>query len=544
MLVTPPGTPSGRGNLGAPPGRGDPSVARGFLWNAGSTAIPIVTAFIVSFLVARWLGPEILGIVSLTMALATTYLIPAKFGIDTALSKLLAEHAATGPARLPALLRSGILLRFLFTLPVSLLAYWAAVPLAAFYDDPSLVPAFRAGALLVFAVSFYELFNLAMVGLGLFPRLFGARLVMFTARVLWVGGVLFLGAGAAAILIGYSASTLIPAAVFGLTLLLKYRVVPESSADTSSGIGADPAAASSGSKGTVSTSPLREVLTLAAPLAISTAAVTIYGQMDRLMLGYFWDAEEVGQYSLARNVMETSLFPVHALTLTLLPVLSGAFARGNLARCRELVRHYLTFGLLFAGAVILILYFLSGPLVEGVYGEVYAYGAGLLPAFTVVLLLRVLTGVLLPMLLAADRAKTYAALTILSAAVNFFANLAFIPGMRSAGAIWATALSYVPVLAIGGLVLARSIRLRLEPGDLFRYLRVIVAALLTGLLAVLLLRPGAGLAVAVAEALVLLTCYGVMAFAVRAVGKREVDQLRSSLRTRSPAGTSDADPES
>jgi O-antigen/teichoic acid export membrane protein len=428
-------------------------------------------------------------------------------------------------------LRAGLRLRLLFTVPVAVVAYLASEPLARAYDDPALAAPFRVGALLVLAVSLYELFNLSLVGLRRFPALFAARLLMMGTRVAWVVAVVVLGGGAAGVLSGYAASTLLPALVAGAFLLRRYPVggPAESRLGGAAGGPAGAAAASS---------PAREVLELAWPLAVSTAAVSLYGQMDRIMVGYFWDAAEVGQYSLARNVMETSLFPVYALNLTLLPALSAAYAAGDTGRCRDLVRRYYVFGLLFGGGVALVLGLVPSPLVTGIYGGSFAYGARLLPHFDLVLVLRILTGVVLPMLLAADRARTYALLTLLAAGVNFLGNLWLVPIHRATGAVWATAVSYVPVLILGGLSLARSLGLRPSPKAVLRPLRPVVpAAAAAG--AFLLLGPRVqGLEWGILWALLLLAVYAGLALIVRATTPSELLTLWKSLRSsrRDPPG--------
>ena len=73
----------------------------------------------------------------------------------------------------------------------------------------------------------------------------------------------------------------------------------------------------------------RRLIAMSVPLAISSASVTIYSQVDKLVLGYFDNLHEVGQYSLARAVMEVALFPAFALVTTLRPALASRFTRGD-----------------------------------------------------------------------------------------------------------------------------------------------------------------------------------------------------------------------
>ena len=43
------------------------SLASGYFWTFGSTAIPLLSAFVVSLIIARTMGPRVVGLINLTM---------------------------------------------------------------------------------------------------------------------------------------------------------------------------------------------------------------------------------------------------------------------------------------------------------------------------------------------------------------------------------------------------------------------------------------------------------------------------------------------
>ncbi|HSG26876.1 MAG TPA: polysaccharide biosynthesis C-terminal domain-containing protein, partial [Candidatus Krumholzibacterium sp.] len=188
---------------------------------------------------------------------------------------------------------------------------------------------------------------------------------------------------------------------------------------------------------------------LSAPLAISGASVTIYSLLDKLMIGYFQGASPVGIYSIARNLLETSLFPTFALVMTLRPALAGAWAAGDGDRCRYLVRRSLMDSFFYATCVILVFGCLSGPLVTGIFSDRFAESARILVIFLPLIMMRSLGSVILPGLIAADRAGTYARLTLAGAALNFILNILLIPEWGAEGAVVSTLVSYMPIEVLG-----------------------------------------------------------------------------------------------
>ena len=79
------------------------SFARGYLWSLGATALPLISAFLASLIIARWMGPEVVGLISLTQAVATIFLIVAKFGVEGAASRLASEYQISASWRIPRL---------------------------------------------------------------------------------------------------------------------------------------------------------------------------------------------------------------------------------------------------------------------------------------------------------------------------------------------------------------------------------------------------------------------------------------------------------
>ncbi len=480
------------------------SLTSGYFWTFGSTALPLISAFVVSLIVARTMGPCAAGLINLTMAVATIFLIVAKFGIDGAGSRLVSEYAVSSSALIRPLARAAFLLRLAFTVPTSVAAFLLAPAIAALYDDPELEPLLRLGGLVILSVSFNELAALIMLGLKKFRLLFAMRAVMLAIRIGLVAAAAVFALGAAGVIWAYVAAAAITgAAVF---VYLSARGLERASPDR-----------------------IREMRSrlwrLSVTLAVSGASVTIYSLLDKIMLGYFRGAVDVGIYSMARNLLETSLFPIFALMMTLRPALAGAWASGDRRRCSDLVNRSITAAFAYSACVATVFACLAGPLVTGLFSDKFAASAGILVLFIPLLVMRSIGSVILPGLIAADRAGTYAKLTIVGAVLNFILNALLIPRWGAEGAVVSTLLSYLPIEVLGLAAVSREIGGLRRRGDLFRAIRTAGAAVLIWSIYTRFAPEPSGLPMTVVHAVLLSAVFLFTLLAVKAVEKDDLLEL-------------------
>lgn len=406
----------------------DTSLERSFFWSLAVTTLPVASGFAVSWVVARFAGPTILGTVSWAMSFATAVLILGKFGLELATSRLASEYGRSTPSLLRSLFRTGVRLRLVFTVSVAALVLLLAHPIARALRDPALVNPIRVASVVVLCASLYEFKENFLIGLNRMKTVYGIRSIHLLSRILITAALVFLGIGATGILGGYCVAWIFAITIY-IVLLSRYlppgtRTLP---------------------RGTTG-----RILTLSVTLAVSSASVTIYSHMDRLMLGYFSGVEEVGQYAVARNITEVSLFPAFAMVMMLRPTLAARYSAGEIGDCSRIIGNSLRFslasGVLF-GSIFAIL---GVPLVVVVFSERFHYAGELMVFFVAVIVLRSVGSVILPALIAAERTRAYALLTGASAVVNFGLNVVLIPIYSARGAIVATIVSYA-ILMGGGL---------------------------------------------------------------------------------------------
>jgi len=340
-----------------------------------------------------------------------------------------------------------------------LLTLLLAGRIAGFFNNPGLEKPVQVSALVIIGASLYEFMEHFIVGLNRIHVVYKVRTVNHLLRLIFTSVLVWSGLGAVEILSGYSGAWLAAIIIYLLLLLI---FLP------ATGDGVD-------HRGLA-----RRLLILGVPLAVSSASVTIFSQTDRLMIGYFYEMDEVGQYAIARSVTEVSLFPVFALVMTLRPALASRFSSGRTEECSQILQRTFQFALVFGVLFASIFAVFAVPLFTLVYSTEFLYAGQLMVAFIWVIVLRSVGAILLPSLIAAERTRFYAWLTGLTAGLNVILNLILIPAYRSWGAVIATILSYSILLILGFRQVARIFNLRFSSQELSMTARTFLAGLIAG----------------------------------------------------------------
>jgi O-antigen/teichoic acid export membrane protein len=401
-----------------------------------------------------------------------------------------------------------VLLRLIFTVPTAAAAVLLAPRFARLFDQEQLLPLFRLGGVLILAVSLNELAALIVLGLKRFKLLFSMRAAMLLLRVTLVVAAAAIGLGACGVIGAYIVTALLPGLV---VLAVLFGIRPAGEGKPVAG----------------------RLFRLSVPLAVSGASVTIYSLLDKLMLGYYAAPAQVGLYTVARNVVETTLFPTFALIMALRPALAGAYAANDYGRCSDLVNRSLRSTVAYASLVVVVFSCLARPLVTGLFTESFAESAELLVLFLPLVIMRSLGAVILPGLIAAERAGTYARLTFFGALLNFVLNALFIPVWGARGAVGATLISYLPVEVFGLRAVARSFAHIWRRGDTWRVVKTAAAGIVATIAYRSVIPEVSSLISAVVHGIVLAALFCALLILVRALTIGELrDLLGPILRRR------------
>lgn len=380
-------------------------------WLLGERFARLAVNLLVGIWIARHLGPEQFGLLSYALAFVAVLSAVAAFGFEAVLVRQFAAHA---PAY-ESTLRTGLILRSCsaaISFVICLVVLWWAPP-------PSEVA--RTLILLLSIALFFQSFDVI-------DYLFQSRLqsrVPVGARV----AALVASAAAKAMLILRDA----PLSWFGAAFGLEAVVFAFAIVVVARRRGIHPFS------GSFESAAARQMLRLAAPVALSSVMVMGVMQIDKLLLAHYVGPREVGFYGIASQL---------ASIWYTLPVVVGASLAPVLVRESVEIQHIYRVFTRIAVVAALAVSLVAQPLVTFLYGEDYAATAPLLAlhvwasvgVFHVSLRTRVL--------IARGENWPVAALSLMTLLLNLALNLLWIP---SHGAIGAAA-AFVAAWAAGAAV--------------------------------------------------------------------------------------------
>lgn len=259
----------------------------------------------------------------------------------------------------------------------------------------------------------------------------------------------------------------------------------------------------------------KPLMKVAVPLGIASVLITIYYQIDAVLLLQLSSEHEAGFYGAAYRFMAPLLVLPAAVMSSFFPVLSAASVRDP-ERVRRLVQRAAELMAVIslpalAGAVVL-----SGPIVRALYGDDFARTAEVLPILVIAFVsicFGSLAGFLAPLLNLHWRLAIYSAA---GAAANIGLNIWLIPRHGALGSAWATVVTeaLTMTLMLGTALL--TLRLRVKPWRLLG-----TAAVALGMAGVMELATPLGW---VAAAVLGVLAYAGGLFALRVI---RVDELRA-----------------
>lgn len=261
----------------------------------------------------------------------------------------------------------------------------------------------------------------------------------------------------------------------------------------------------------------RPLVRLAVPLGVSAAMITVYNQIDSILLLQIGGSHEAGIYAAAYGFLGPLGFFPAAVVSSFFPVMSATYP-GDVARTKRLVQTcadvlgVVTLPVL-AGSIAL-----SGPIVHLLYGSAFSRTAGLVPILIVAYVWSAF-GSLAGFLSAVLGVQWRLAISsTIGAVVNIALNLVVIPRYGAYGSAWATVATETITMSVMMITCLRTLGMRLDFWTIGR--TFVLAELMT--VVMLLARPVGVIAAGV---------IGVLLFAAGLVGARiiEPSMLRSVL---------------
>lgn len=384
------------------------------LWIMGDKVTSIGVGFLVTVVVARYLGPEDFGVFSYAISVAALFAAAGHMG----LSGLVVREIVKKPEEREVILGTSITLKFFGVL----LGYLVLLAYAAIYEgikSAEFIVLSIAGAALLF-----QPFNIVDFWFQAFVK---ARYVT-VARLagIAVGSVLKLSFVALGVgVYFFVAANLVQAVAVALALLVMYKLKSELKI----------------SKWTFRWSKAKELLSQGWVIYLGSIFAVIYLKVDQVMLRWFEGSEAVGIYAVAAQLSEAWYFVPAAIVASFFPKLIKLREESEAQFNKRLQQ---LFDLLFilAACVALIMTLLSEWLILLFFGDHYSESSS-------ILVIHIWAGIFIFMRAAFSKwiliqnALIFSLITQgLGAFVNVVLNYFLIPEFGAQGAAYATLISY------------------------------------------------------------------------------------------------------
>jgi PST family polysaccharide transporter len=375
---------------------------------------------IVFIVLARHLGPQNYGSLSLALAILTIFAALGGFGVNN----VVIRRIVSDPVGSSATLGSAFAI-LVGSFAFSLLVMYAYIWLLSPYD-----PLTQTLALVVALTLLFRPCDVVRMWFEAHLRSRDLASIELPVSLLGAAVKIWL-AIAGAPLMAFAIATTMESLFLAVALVLLYHFLSTRRQDASA-----PAL----KIWSVRLSDMRNILTEAWPLLFTSIAVIFYMRIDQLMIGAMLGPREVGLYSAAVKISESWYFVITAIVTSLFPSMIVMKERGS-TKYQDFMRAL--YGALFAVTVLVAVFSMvcSQPLVRLVLGSDYAGSAPILS-------LHIWTGVFVALgflssrqLVAEKLEKIVMLRTLVGCIVNIPLNYVLIPPLGAVGAAWATLVS-------------------------------------------------------------------------------------------------------
>jgi O-antigen/teichoic acid export membrane protein len=386
------------------------------------TAFTAVAGYFFKLYLARVLGAEALGMYALGMTVVGLAGVLAGFGLPQSTNRFVAVYAATGESeKLGRFLWSGLAVllgaNVVAGTAVLLLRFWIA---GRVYHMPGLAPYLYFFVIIMTAGTLSGFLGQALAGYkDVAKRTIITSFVGQTVTIALTIALVTLGFGFK----GYLAAQVVGAGgVMVLLGLAVWRLMPREARSAAIGV---PAVE-------------REILSFSMALFGVQIVEFCLGQADKIVLGVYVNAREVGIYSVALALVAFVPLALQAVNQIFSPTIAELHARGDVELLARLFRSLVkwTLGLTLPLATVMVLF---APSIMGIFGKEFISGWRVLAVGTLGQLVNCGVGSVGYLLLMSGHQRQLLRIQTIMAVVLVGTNLLLIPRIGLLGAAIASA---------------------------------------------------------------------------------------------------------
>ena len=402
----------------------------GVSWSFALRLADVGLAWVLSVMLARFLGIEQFGLYTFALSVVTLLALPARFGLPPLIVRETSRSLAAGDNdRIFALKRWAYGRVLVISLPImcaALIIVWAM----PWLTDPLERAILLAGIPLIIVQPFSEIRSSLLRGLNRIAQSQLANSIIRPALMLPLVGLLMLAwwsgwrpgvaAGVTAMMLNLAAA--VAAWLFGAWLL--NRVLRGWQRPTAQA----PLSIDGWRASVVS-------------LGLANGMYVFDSQLGILLLGIFMDGAAVGPYKVAMQGAALVALGYSATNTPLTPQIARAWAEGNREKVRRLVKRGSVFAILFALPVAIAFLIAGRPLVHLVFGAEYDAAVLPLAILTIGQMVNCAFGGATALLIMTGHEKYNTLAFAVAVVFNVATSLVLIPAMGPVGAAISAALS-------------------------------------------------------------------------------------------------------
>jgi O-antigen/teichoic acid export membrane protein len=389
------------------------------------TFIATALGYLSRMIIARFLGPEDYGLVSLGYGLMDIVATFSLVGFSTGVQRYISFYKGKGDeGRIKGTIIGALKISFFLSLVLTFLLFFYAdwISIHVFHDA-DLTSVLR---IFVIGAPFWVLATILTSGtIGFQEIKYRVYTMLFKDSFKLIAIVIFLVLGYG--VIGASVGWVL--AIVGTAVLAFYYLEKEVFAILHSKVKA--------------VSVDKELLFFSVPLIFAGLASLITGWTDTLMLGYFCTSSEVGIYNAAAPTAKLLQIVPGAFALIFMPVVTELYARNRGIELRNTYSSVTKWIFSLTLPAFLLMSLFSTPIIEIMFGTEYIIGATALSILSFTYFIYALVGLASSLLITYGKTRIVMGCSFVVAGSNFFFNLILIPVYGVNGAAIATGFSIV-----------------------------------------------------------------------------------------------------
>ncbi|MEM0448936.1 MAG: oligosaccharide flippase family protein [Methanomassiliicoccales archaeon] len=213
---------------------------------------------------------------------------------------------------------------------------------------------------------------------------------------------------------------------------------------------------------------VRSYAEFAAPLAVAVVIGVVYGNIDRVSIGFFWSSTEVAIYSAAQAIMNMLFVFGSALSTLLFPTFSRMHSDGDSSGTREIIERGERYLLYVLTPIVCVFLVFPSVIAVVLLSEKYAGSAAVMQILSLNVVALAMVGVYSTHVIASNRAKEFVWISFIQLALLATGLIIFVPtsflgfpmlGLRAKGAALALLVTTFIGVIIYRIMIWRNLRL-------------------------------------------------------------------------------------